>query len=382
MKKIISLFIILALLPVFSVQAKMTTFADINGHWAESSINSAASMGLIAGLPDGTFAPDSAITFSEILAMLVPLVTGSRPEISDDAYWYMPYIDTAFKSGLLNGFTPQELEGFYSAPALRMIVNVLFANSLNLLKLTESHDMTEDIISKSKLGLRTFTDSGDIFNDLYVVSTYVCVSHGIVQGNEHRCLLPYSYMTRAEAVAMLLRLKSHQVQRHNGLHYVDPFSYRDYYFTCIKTQNGRVYPLQGAGRPIVKDNGIVYMPAEGIVKLLTSYNGRNTVNKAQPGDIYSGFYTYYLTAPSDNSYSYSATDGSVYGYSNTYTGYIQNSKGKKFEFHCADDKDAGLVVRSLPMLPVTDVLEYFEIPFNKITVSDAKASVTVDFSAE
>ena len=55
---------------------------------------------------------------------------------------------------------------------------------------------------------------------------------------------------------------------------------------------------------------------------------------------------------------------------------------KKFKFHCADDKDAGLVVRSLPMLPVTDVLEYFEIPFNKITVSDAKASVTVDFSAE
>lgn len=45
-------------------------FSDINGHWAADYINSAYEKGWIAGYPDGTFHPDSAITRSEAVTLI------------------------------------------------------------------------------------------------------------------------------------------------------------------------------------------------------------------------------------------------------------------------------------------------------------------------
>ncbi len=44
-------------------------FSDIEGHWAEEWILSAASHGFIYGYPDGTFRPDQAITRAEAMAL-------------------------------------------------------------------------------------------------------------------------------------------------------------------------------------------------------------------------------------------------------------------------------------------------------------------------
>ena len=375
--KLLAFLMLFTLIPSYFVSAD--AFSDLSGHWAKQSIETAASLGLINGFPDGSFAPDEPITLSELLSMLVPLVTGSRPEITDSDDWYEPYAQAAFKCGILNSFDPSELEGFYETPAIRIIASVLFSNSLEALKLAPHHELTADITSKARLGLETYVDAYDIFNDTYVVSTYSCVAHGIIYGNEKRELMPYSYMTRAEAVAMLLRLKNHQVQRSNGMNYVDPFSYWDYSFTCIRTSGGQLFPVADTGRPAVKDNGIIYLTVNGMVKILEAYETDFDVFKVSDGDIYEGFFTNYVKIPTNDYYSYVSTDDSIYGYSNSYTGYICDKFGKKFDFSCAADADNGMIVRGTPMIPVDVVLDFFGIKYKTISTSLSKAGVVIEF---
>ena len=376
-KAVILLIIISMIIPCCGVNAEV--FSDLSGHWARQSIEAAASLGLINGFPDGSFAPDEPITLSELLSMLVPLVTGERPEISDNEDWYIPYAQTAFECGILKSFTHNELEGFYETPAIRILANVLFANSLEALGLTVPREMTAEITSKARLGLASYIDAYDIFNDNYIVSTYICTAHGIVCGNEKRELMPYSFMTRAEAVAMLLRLKNHQVQRKNGMNYVDPFSYWDYSFTCIRTSGGQLFPVEDAGRPVIKDNGIVYLSLNGILKVLEAYETDFDIFPVSGGDVYEGYFINYAKISSSDYYSYTDTEGGIYGYSNSYNGYICDIYGRKFEFSCAADTDSGMVIRGVPMLPVSDVMDYFGIKYKKITSSLAKASVVVEF---
>jgi len=380
MKKNIIITIIFCLLSSFSVPAYANSYSDIKGHWAEESINQAVNWGLISGYPEGNFSPDTPITLAELLTMLVPMVSGEKPEITDETDWYIPYVDKAFELGILNGFTVKELEGFYDAPAMRMVANTLFANSLVCLDLANEYQLNDKLAEKARLGLVTFVDSDDFYSNLFAVSTYSCVAHEIVIGNQYRELQPYSYLTRAEAVTMLKRVKAYQLKRLSGMHYADPFTFGDYFFTCVKTASGTVYPIENSDRPIVKDNGIIYMSTVGISKILESCEMDFEIHPSLPGDIYNRFYEYYISINSSDFYTHINAEDNFYGYSNNYTGVISGPNGKNYEFTCGADSDAGLVVRNIPMLPVRDVLDFFEIPYKDITLSPETASVIVDFS--
>ena len=382
MKKIINLLLIVCLLSSFSVQTRASSYNDISGHWAEESINQAVSWGLISGYPDGSFSPDTFVTLAELLTMLVPMVSGERPEITDNSDWYIPYVNKAYELGILNGLTPHELEGLYDAPAMRMVANTLFSNSIVCLGLADEFPINDKNAEKSKLALLTFVDSSDFFSDLFLISTYFCVAHELVIGNEHRELQPYSYITRAEAVTMLRRTKAYQTKRLNGMHYVDPFSYSDYHYSCIKTVGGFTYPISDSDRPIVKDNGIVYMSSAAITKIMEAYKMNFKVHSTVPGDVYYGFYNSYITVNPEIFYSHIKDEDSFYGNSNTHSGYISDAGGKKYEYSCDTDTDKGLVVRNIPMLPVEDVLNYFQIPYKSVILSPEKGSIIINFFSE
>lgn len=59
------------------------SFTDISGHWAEPEINRAASLGWVAGYPDGSFRPNSPITRAEAIAM-INRVLRRLPETGSD----------------------------------------------------------------------------------------------------------------------------------------------------------------------------------------------------------------------------------------------------------------------------------------------------------
>ena len=46
-------------------------FPDTKGHWAEGYIDALAMEGVINGMPDGTFEPESYVTREQFLKMLL-----------------------------------------------------------------------------------------------------------------------------------------------------------------------------------------------------------------------------------------------------------------------------------------------------------------------
>lgn len=55
---------------VMEVLIKLAAFTDIEGHWAESSIEKAANVGVVTGFEDGTFRPDDPLTRAQLAVIL------------------------------------------------------------------------------------------------------------------------------------------------------------------------------------------------------------------------------------------------------------------------------------------------------------------------
>lgn len=69
---LLSAVLLTSLLPV-GARAAESTFADTEGHWAESSIERWSGYGVVAGLGNGTFAPDAKLTRAEMAQVYVNL---------------------------------------------------------------------------------------------------------------------------------------------------------------------------------------------------------------------------------------------------------------------------------------------------------------------
>ena len=82
--------------------AAKSEFSDINGHYAENTINKWADSGIISGYPDGTFKPDNPVTRAELAKILTNAfeLTETSPldyaDINSSA-WYYPYLECAAK---------------------------------------------------------------------------------------------------------------------------------------------------------------------------------------------------------------------------------------------------------------------------------------------
>ncbi len=78
-----------------------SSFSDMGGHWSNSFVAYAASMGIIAGYPDGTFRPDRTVSYDEAATMLVAAL-GYTPD-SLTGTWPANYVVKAQALGILKG---------------------------------------------------------------------------------------------------------------------------------------------------------------------------------------------------------------------------------------------------------------------------------------
>ena len=103
--------------PVIENETEKTpvTFSDVtNKHWAKSFIEKAVAMGLVKGMPDGTFAPDKAMTRAEFATILWNMA--GRPEAGvvtrfadvKVGEWYTKQIAWASQSGYITGISETE----------------------------------------------------------------------------------------------------------------------------------------------------------------------------------------------------------------------------------------------------------------------------------
>lgn len=96
------------LFPGGNLPASSQQFNDINGHWAETSINQMAEEGLVKGFPDGTFRPDNNITRAEFAALTVQTFelknTGGQIFSDTEEHWAKDFIAAASAGGIVKGY--------------------------------------------------------------------------------------------------------------------------------------------------------------------------------------------------------------------------------------------------------------------------------------
>jgi hypothetical protein len=97
------------------------SFSDIEGHWANKYINSAAQKGWVSGYPDGTFKPDQAITRAEFMTLVNKVLerkvlkedilpdAKQFPDLSPNA-WYYVEVQEAVNSHHYERATRQDYE--------------------------------------------------------------------------------------------------------------------------------------------------------------------------------------------------------------------------------------------------------------------------------
>ncbi|WP_161601451.1 S-layer homology domain-containing protein [Paenibacillus luteus] len=178
-------------------------FSDIAGHWGEERIKQAAKNGIVSGYPDGTFKPNRTVTRAEFAVMLLNTLKlqgeGTKLNFTDGAdigAWAQIAISLAVREGWMNGYDDGSFRP--NAEITRAEMAVVIAGVLG--KPFGANAVTH------------FSDDADI--PLWAKSSVAAVQQaGIMQGKDAGQFVPQDRATRAEAVTVLLKLKS---QRSNG----------------------------------------------------------------------------------------------------------------------------------------------------------------------
>lgn len=118
--------------PVAGVAAESTCeFSDVTSqHWAYEGIKALAQKGIINGIGDGMFAPDSPVTREQFAKMIIEafgldIVVGDTGFTDVDANsWSYPYLISAYKYGVMNGYSASELGGTHEISRQDMAVMV------------------------------------------------------------------------------------------------------------------------------------------------------------------------------------------------------------------------------------------------------------------
>lgn len=179
--------------PVYGNYLKEGTYTDLTGHWVNDKVLTLVNLGVLDG-SGKEFAPDRAITRAEFVKLLVK-ISGNQLFIADNPSfqdverdkWYYPYVETAVKSGLVEG------DGKLFRPGAR-VTRQEMAVMLNRLIPVEQK-------AEGGPGLAGFKDSGKI-STWARESVRRLVGLGILQGSEGK-FAPTNPASRADAVSVI-----------------------------------------------------------------------------------------------------------------------------------------------------------------------------------
>ncbi|WP_189013619.1 S-layer homology domain-containing protein [Paenibacillus marchantiophytorum] len=171
-------------------------FTDIAGHWAEASINQAASTGIVNGFPDGTFKPDNTVTRAEFAVMLMnalkPQEDGANLTFSDNAKigaWAQKALAQAVYAGIMKGFDDETIRPDMAITRSEMAA--MLARALG-----------QSVETKTSTGF-----SDDKLIPIWAKGEVAAMeAQGIIKGKGDNAFAPNDKLTRAEAVAVMLRM--------------------------------------------------------------------------------------------------------------------------------------------------------------------------------
>ena len=182
--------------------ASLDKFDDMKDHWAHYDVEYMANEGLISGVAEGKFDPESQITRAEFITILVRAMQydqakgDSFADVQDDA-WYATYVKTAKANGLLEGLPTDD--GFKPEQPITREEMALF--TYNAIKATKRNDEW----------VKTLPDGWAAFTDTHTVSDWAkdalkyLIQTGIIKGTSDTTVSPMDNATRAQGAVILKR---------------------------------------------------------------------------------------------------------------------------------------------------------------------------------
>ncbi|ANY67447.1 hypothetical protein BBD42_13935 [Paenibacillus sp. BIHB 4019] len=174
----------------------VTDFKDIQGHWAQASIEKALELGIVKGYSDGKFRPNGVITraeFAVLISRALKLTDGSTSATFNDSKqipaWAKPHIDRAAKAGLISGYA-----------------NGTFLPSREI----NRSELASIIVRAAKLDIDetnelSFADAASI-PDWAKNDIAAAAKAGYIQGKGGNKFEPLANATRAEALTLIMKL--------------------------------------------------------------------------------------------------------------------------------------------------------------------------------
>lgn len=201
-KKGLAIFLTLCMLITGSAFNNLTfsaAFGDVNGHWAETYIDTIKPLGVISGYPDGTFKPDQNIKRSEFIAIAVNALGYVPRQARTGEYWAMPHVEQALslkliKSNEYGGLTQSRLDLPISREEMAsIVVNAFYSTGASL---------NADELSAAA---KTLTDLNKV-SSVYYDQAVAAVALNIITGYEDQTFRPTNNATRAQAAAVSHKL--------------------------------------------------------------------------------------------------------------------------------------------------------------------------------
>lgn len=222
MKKIAAVCIAMALM---GGSASAAGFVDVDGHWAQNTINALADKGLINGVGSGYFEPNGHVTRAQYLKMMMD-TAGIAPAVglsgvcldANASDWYAPYLQSALTKGLL----PRQMITGYKAELVKDAAgeyayvsydgafsgNVAITReeaaflSMSTFQYVLNANTMRKLAEPSKV---EFTDEAEIEKWAYS-AVKMAADNGVITGMDDGSFAPKESTTRAQAAVIMERI--------------------------------------------------------------------------------------------------------------------------------------------------------------------------------
>ena len=169
-------------------------FPDVApGAWYASFVQTAYEKGLFSGNADGTFAPESNMTYAQFLVVLSQF-SGDTISPVEGGVWYDGYVNWAkeqelIPQAMLSGFDP-------NAAITRQDMAALFGTFL------EAYNPSYEVVNDQE---PSFPDQGAIA-DYAADGVTACLRAGIMSGNADGSFNPTGTATRAQVAVTMVQM--------------------------------------------------------------------------------------------------------------------------------------------------------------------------------
>lgn len=174
----------------------VTDFKDIQGHWAQASIEKALKLGIVKGYEDGKFHPNGVITRAEFAALISRALklpgSTTTTKFNDNKQiptWAQEHVTRAVQAGLIGGYEDQTFRA--SNEITRAELAVIIARAAKL-------ETKEDAVL-------SFADA-DKFPAWARKEAAAAIEAGLIQGKGNNTFDPNANATRSEALTLILRV--------------------------------------------------------------------------------------------------------------------------------------------------------------------------------